>query len=227
NPLEVFTADFNGDGKIDLAVMGKIGGSFRPEILLGNGDGTFQSPSGTIGDSVGLVVGDFNGDGIPDLASSESFGGRPAQILLGNGDGSFRPGGIALVSGQLVAADFNLDGNLDLADPYQLAFGNGDGTFRRPIEYGNFDNDRVATGDFNGDGIPDLAGAAFGTLLTTYQGNGDGTFRKGEITTNLFVNSMTCGDLNGDGISDLITIESQNLSVYLGTLNGGIGTPTS
>ncbi len=90
--------DFNGDGKTDLVT--------RYTVLLGNGDGTFQSPI-PISDLgyIPVVVADFNGDGKADLATQSG-------VLLGNGDGSFQPA-IGLALGYLwamVAGDFNGDG---------------------------------------------------------------------------------------------------------------------
>src|SRR4029077_4752748 len=90
-PAAVAVGDFNGDGKLDLAVTNK--GDKTVSILLGNGDGTFQSqttvPTGLAPDAV--VTGDFNGDGKPDLAVA-NFTDGTISILLGNGDGTFTAG---------------------------------------------------------------------------------------------------------------------------------------
>ena len=89
----VALADFNGDGKPDLAVaiLEAVGAPKQLTILLGNGDGTFQSPlnSPTSDFPVALAAGDFNGDGKLDVAVSDFSGG--IDILLGNGDGTFKP----------------------------------------------------------------------------------------------------------------------------------------
>jgi hypothetical protein len=123
----VATADFNGDGKVDLAVV--YTGSFASTgetaggvaILLGNGDGTFQKavsyPAGV--NALHVAIADLNGDGKLDLAVSADTGNN-VTILLGNGDGTFRTGStISAESGQnpaaVIAADFNGDGHLDLA----------------------------------------------------------------------------------------------------------------
>src|SRR5205807_1251461 len=99
-------ADLNGDGRIDLI-------SLAGEVLLGNGDGTFQAPKplGPIGVS---VVADVNSDGRPDLIgeqeNSES-GPEGAVVLLGNGDGTFQAP--RLISNPLfvrAATDINGDG---------------------------------------------------------------------------------------------------------------------
>jgi hypothetical protein len=140
NPGPIITADFNGDGKVDLAVS-----NFTPSdpsstlgsvnVLLGNGDGTFTNAPGspiTVGvDPLGLAAADFNQDGKTDLAVNnygqiEHFGTQTLSILLGNGNGTFAPLGTPIQLGQspndLVTADFNGDGTTDLAIP-ELADG--------------------------------------------------------------------------------------------------------
>jgi hypothetical protein len=117
--FSIAAGDFNGDGKLDLAV-GNPGLMVVP-VLLGNGDGTFQAPvnygSGT-GNFVSsfLIARDFNGDGNLDLATC---GGGKVSILLGNGNGTFQSHVDYTVGGPdagwLTADDFNGDGKLDLA----------------------------------------------------------------------------------------------------------------
>ena len=115
----IVTGDFNGDGKLDLAVTDSVGNAVM--ILLGNGDGTFGVPT-TI--PVGnqpyvMVAADFNNDGKLDLAIANYKDGT-ITLLLGNGDGTFTqavgsPYAVGGAPYQLVAADFNGDGKLDLA----------------------------------------------------------------------------------------------------------------
>jgi hypothetical protein len=121
------SGDFNGDGKLDLAVTNDSSGYTGPgqssySILLGNGDGTFQMPVTTElavnTTPTSIQTADFNGDGVLDLAVLGS--GNP-MILLGKGDGTFQtPQSFAFGESALVVGDFNGDGLPDLAGPAVL-----------------------------------------------------------------------------------------------------------
>jgi len=90
SPISVAVADFNGDGKLDLAVATGTG---PLSILLGNGDGTFTAAPAVplaVEEANNVVVADFNGDGKPDIAISLADANE-VQVLLGNGDGTFTP----------------------------------------------------------------------------------------------------------------------------------------
>jgi hypothetical protein len=177
---EIVTADFNGDGKADLAVQSNSPPTYQLLVLLGNGDGTFTS-SATISEansgSNRIAVGDFNGDGKEDLAVT-AYGANKVTILISNGDGTFTASTAASAINALPidirTADFNGDGKLDLAvvnfgeDTARetVLLGNGDGTFTTPaISTGVYAYDALAVGDFNGDGVPDLASTTGGSSL--------------------------------------------------------------
>ena len=115
----IVTADFNGDGKLDLAVTDSAGNAVI--ILLGNGDGTFGPPTTIpVGNAPqSIIAADFNNDGKLDLAVVNDGDGT-VTLLLGNGDGTFTPASgspyaVGLGAFQIAAADFNGDGKLDLA----------------------------------------------------------------------------------------------------------------
>jgi hypothetical protein len=170
-PNSLTAGDFNGDGKLDLAVMcSNQGGSTSIlDVLLGNGDGTFQPPTSYAVGTVygqGIVAADFRGNGILDLAEGNS----PLNnigVLLGNGDGTFQaPMYYAVGSGplQLATADFNGDGKPDLAvtdgggNSVSVLLGNGDGTFQPAVSFAVGPTPTgIAVGNFIGGGKPDLA----------------------------------------------------------------------
>ena len=196
-PSGIAVGDFNGDGIPDLAMVNPVccgGLATTVSILLGNGDGTFTTKS-TLGVGLGasgIAAADFNGDGVPDLAVTNTSDGT-VSILLGNGDGIFTvttsPHFLYGIS-SLMVADFNGDGIEDLVatssleENLAILLGNGDGTFTRKStpSVGYFGNPQsAAVGDFNGDGIPDLAVVNYtnGYPESTFiilLGNGDGTF---------------------------------------------------
>jgi uncharacterized repeat protein (TIGR01451 family) len=230
-PAGVVVADFNGDGKPDIAVANN--GSGNISILLGNGNGTFRAAvdfDAGIAFPFSVAVDDFNGDGKLDLAvfqprDPNTLAAAALSVLLGNGDGSFRaPQTMTLTSSatRMTVADFNLDGKPDLAlqelDPntnnwgVDIFLGNGDGTFQPPRNTLTRALLFVVA-DFNGDGKPDLAvpfGGGVGILL----GNGDGTFQAALAPTvddGFVVQNVQAGDINGDGKVDLV-IESDSTS---------------
>jgi hypothetical protein len=246
SPFAVAVADFNGDGKLDLAVANGPG---SVSILLGNGKGTFRpKASYRVGDDAfSLVVADFNGDGRPDLAVGSSASGT-LTILLGNGDGTFQPAmqhpaGVAPVVG-----DFNGDGKPDLAvdargdQGVSILLGNGDGTFQPAVTYPvGGAADSMAVGDFNGDGKADLAvlvsPSSDAPMLSILLGNGDGTFQPAVdfATAPPGPSSVAAGDFNGDGKADLALTTYGSISILLsngdGTfqpaVNYAVGSPES
>lgn len=182
-------ADFNKDGKLDLATsegFGSLGAPVglcqsvapRVPVLTGNGANVFTLQGClTVGERPGGVAsGDFNGDGNPDLAvvnSSRYSSGavsRNAHILLGQGNGDFTAQAPFLADhgDDVITTDFNGDAKLDLAiageSGVQLYRGNGDGSFALHLTLPGMHAFRLAAGDLNGDGVPDFA--AVGSLPT-------------------------------------------------------------
>jgi len=224
------SADFNGDGNDDYAVeIGAYGNDAvgRIAILLGDGIGNFGAPSYLTAatappDSnqsvsiIGMTLADLDGDGKLDIAASVSIGGGLSGTLVlfkGHGDGTFAsPTTVASdVVGELVAADFNGDGKLDLAcgDGHVL-FGNGAGGFDLQPDT-RFDYGSLAAADFDNDGHVDLAivaQAGDGSLIHVWHGDGSGHFARVDpgYGTGYGTGSadLIATDLDGDGNTDLV-----------------------
>jgi len=238
-PDAIVAGDFNGDGKVDLAIADQVGGTVT--ILLGNGDGTFNlSGSTVVGPSpYAMVAGDFNGDGILDLVVP-LFGYNAVTIMQGKGDGTFvQAGSLGTGSGPIsvAAADFNGDGLLDLAiadknsNSITILLNQGNWVFTTAASPATGTTPiSIATADFNGDGIPDLAVANLGNAsVTILLGKGDGTFTPAASLSSVYgPTAIAVGDFNGDGKVDLaVTNEGdgatgsmQTVSIFLGNGDG-------
>lgn len=241
----VAIADLNGDGDLDLAVANS--NVDEVSILLGVGDGTFGAadnyPAGVYPQSV--TTGDFDGDGKTDLVvadGGDGSSGDGVSFLAGNGDGTFDSdvlfeAGLSPIA--VTAADFDADGNLDVAvangfgsTDISVLLGDGAGVFGAHLEYeaGNTPI-AIAAADLNGDGDVDLAVANyFGDTddVSVFLGNGDGTFQA-DVTygADSGASAIAAALLNGDGAVDLVVANqfTANASVLLGTPSSGDSTP--
>jgi hypothetical protein len=170
DPAWMLTADLNLDGKLDLVTANA--GDDNISVLLGKGDGTFQSATNYVltggANPYQVAVGDFNHDGKPDLAVAD-FNTNTISILMGNGDGTFQPHVEYPTTSfpfGIVVGDFNGDGALDLAVTDLPAtnancFVSGSecpGTFQPHVDYPvGLSPVGLAEADLNGDGGADLA----------------------------------------------------------------------
>ncbi|MCE9537649.1 MAG: FG-GAP-like repeat-containing protein, partial [Bacteroidetes bacterium] len=238
DPSSVISGDFNGDGKVDLAVSNAT--SNNVSVLLGTGTGSFGTatnfPTGNQPSSV--TSADFNEDGIADLAVTNN-GSNNVSLLLGIGSGSFSAATNFMVGTNpysIISHDFNGDGKTDLAvansgsNTLSILSGTGTGSFNSADNFTVFQNYSVTCADFDEDGKVDLALATASSNLsvllncTVFCTGNFGT------TTNFSVGavpySVTNADFNSDGKIDLVLANggSDNVSVLLGTGTGGFGT---
>jgi uncharacterized protein (TIGR03437 family) len=243
--------DFNGDGKLDIAAIG-VGGLF---ILLGDGRGGFTiassfnvTPSSSNIPVSAIGAADFNRDGKLDLVFINEINADYTEeltVLLGDGKGNFTPapGGFQNTGGleeQLTIADFNGDGNPDVAvtllltDQVIVLLGDGTGGLspspQGPLATG-LTPIGIVHGDFNGDGKIDLAVAnSAASSVTILLGDGTGAFTRvpdsaiGGGTPEW----LAVGDIDGDGILDLAVADGYTDSaiVLLGDGNGGFRIPS-
>jgi hypothetical protein len=252
-PQIVSTTDLNGDGKADLLViMPSYSDASRYtsqlELFLGNGDGTFKAPT-TIttapnpnvngGPNIPVVVADFNNDGKLDIACLGETSQNQAQlaISLGNGDGTFAAptilnigGSYAIGTSGISAADFNGDGNVDLAlldtqDVSGIYYGKGDGTFTSVPANGNsYPKDLInlnafgvaIAGDFNHDGKPDIL--AGNVVLLNIYGSAPSTNPPAPTTTALTASSATITAGGSVTFTTTVTGASGSMAVPTGTV---------
>lgn len=250
-PYAVISGNFNGDANIDLAVANS--GDDTVSILLGNGNGTFTEATGSpfsVGKTpYALTSGDLDGDGLVDIAVANLKSGT-VSILIGNGTGTFLEAtGSPFPAGSepaaIVAGDFNTDevdefdvpivkDELAVADSSGaavliLSLTNSGGTYTmtEPKTYKYKVNKTplaLVTGDFNGDGMPDLAVAnANSKNISILIGMGTNLMaNKVDYTVDEFPVSLTTADLNGDGKLDLAAthLSDNTVSVLYGNSDG-------
>jgi hypothetical protein len=239
-PISVAAADFNGDGNLDLAVSFALSSSIQ--VLLGNGDGTFQPPValgipglGQFPVVIQVTAVDLNYDHKPDLAAATSNG---VAIFLNDGAGNFTLQGNAF-PGQIiqnfVVADFNHDqrpdlaataisGSPDITGTVLLSLGNGDGTFQSPVSLplSTHVPAGIAAADLNGDGLVDLIVSDFGSVNLMALANGaitialqrpDGTFLPSATLPGIIhPGPVMVADFNGDGNPDIATLSGSGPS---------------
>jgi hypothetical protein len=238
------TGDFNRDGKLDLVAVGDRYILTFPGDGLG-GLGQEQSLFFSTAQFSSVAVADFNHDNNPDIVVTSVGISNMWLILLGNGNGGFSNSTSQLFTGYLpqdtAVGDFNRDGNVDIAvanyggaslqPAVQVMFGNGaGGVTGNPLTYpvANGQPRTVDAGDFNGDGIADLAVAKYSTAppgqIALMFGSGTGTFSgDSSFATGNGPAFIGHQDFNLDRGLDLVltNYNADGLTIHLGNqLNG-------
>jgi autotransporter-associated beta strand protein len=235
HPVSVAIADFNGDGKPDLAVADEY--AYQVSVLLGNGDGTFSAAEnwGAEQKPSSIVAADFNEDGNADLAVTNS-GGSTVSVLLGNGDGTFqdtrdfaagvKPSALAVADVDNVAQPSLIVSN-PTTNSVSVLLGNGDGTFLGPRFYsaGGLFPDDIAVGELNGDGQPDIITTNSTTSdVSVLLNTSAPLFLKPQtLIADAAPDSAALADLNQDGLPDLVVANygTNDVTVMQGDGTGG------
>jgi hypothetical protein len=189
-------------------------------ILLSQGDGTFKAnfiynlAYGFVPD---VAVADFNHDGLLDLAVTTQ---NELLVFLGKGDGTFEiPApytNTALFTNSVAVGEFNGDGKPDIvvgtAGGVLFYAGNGDGTFQPPLNTPTSLNlITITAGDFDDDGLLDLATQGPNLSDSILLGNGDGTFQAAiPFEASYYPRAYTVGELNGDDALDFVQFSTSN-----------------
>src|SRR5258708_6453468 len=242
SPSAIVTGDFNHDGILDVATT-NTGVTTRPDhsviVLLGKKGGGFQaSKKFNVGTApVALVATDLNNDGALDLVVADQ--GFPTNngnvwVLLGDGQGNFSTP-VKFTAGvfpiQIFAADFNNDGNMDIAvtnfgsnanppgfNSISIMLGDGKGNLAAPtnISFPALSGLGLQVADFDGDGILDLLVSQSGAGTVSFlKGKGTGGFQAAKTVASLIIDGgMAVGDFNHDNIPDFVIVTQTASSIF-------------
>lgn len=248
NPIAVATGDMDNDGDQDVVVASVDDNQL--EIYLNDGTGSLTA--GPTQDALGLdnklyvqrlSAADFNGDGFDDVVLGYYDNDGKINVFINDGTGGLLPGTEYIVAedgyADLVAtADFNNDGNMDITTgnwyrSVSVLLGDGSGTFPSINEYGmtalqfSSGTSSIATGDFTGDGLPDIAVSANPLQAAFLTNNGDGTFAISQQSPSsppgagTIARGAVLRDIDSDGSLDFVTATAEDQIVAW--INDGTG----
>jgi hypothetical protein len=234
NPEQVISADFDGDGKPDLAAVNSLSNSVS--ILKNNGNGTFAAAVNYAVTShpTSLCAIDVDADGFPDLAVA-NYSSASISILMNLTNGTFDVAvdySVGIQPTSICAADFDGDVKIDLAvansgsGNISVLINLNNSKFPTAVNYTTGTTpSSICTADFNADGKPDLAVANAGdNNVSTLINNGNGTFAAAvNHAAGATPVSVFAKDVDGNGSPDLAVANSgaNTLSVLK---NNGTGT---
>jgi hypothetical protein len=229
-------ADYDRDGDLDLAITGKVTEYGTTKIYQNDGEGNFSDSGIEMIDvyNSSLAWGDYDNDGDLDLVVIGARMGAPgivAKIYENKGNGTFEDSGIIdltpVASGSVAWADYDNDGDLDLAlsgekgvadyicKIYKNDYRNSPANpFSIAVHLTGVMNSSLAWGDYNNDGYLDIAicgESAGGYVSEIWKNNGDGTFTLAQsLTTGVSSSSLAWGDYDNDGDLDLAVVGLTN-----------------
>ena len=233
--------DFNNDGKLDLVSADGQGPAFS--VMLGNGDGTFQTgnviylPTGSAAPEY-VAVGDVNHDGNQDVLVRTAATPSIVYVYLGNGKGGFSLAGSYATGNSVYGnyhgfalADLRGIGKLDIVatnrddNTVSVLLGNGDGTFKPQVSYPTGTSTApvdLAVADFNKDGHLDLVTVDSVAGISILLGDGHGAFQAPTFYAGGFsgASGIAVGDLKGDGNLDVVIASWDGATVFLGSGSG-------
>lgn len=230
SPFDLVLADFNGDGRRDIATPNN--GSGNVSVLLANAMGSFNPPIGFAAGATptGIVAPDLNLDGRPDIVvSNQSL--NTLSVLFNSGTGTFgAPITTSTGTGPsgLATGDFNRDGRPDVAaaalnnGTLATHFGSPMGLLPGPAAMVGAGPRRVAVGDANNDMILDyfVANSMGAPVATFVPGTAGGFGAPVTIPTGTPSMDVAVGEFNGDGRLDLAVVNGQDVRIFLGTPAG-------
>ena len=238
-PSAIAHADFNGDGRIDLATVDSgQSPQYTVSVLLGNGDGTFASavgyPVGNGTRPVAIAAGDVTGDGRLDIVTANYYS-MDVALLAGSGTGTFATPAVfatGITPVGIATADLNEDGVLDVivggsspAGGIVVMLGTSAG-LSAPTTYpsGGF---AVSTADFDEDGALDVVvGAEMAGAFEVFRGNRDGTLQPATVvSTSYALRALAIADLDSDGHADIVGAGLSTAPI-LGNGDGTFRAPT-
>jgi hypothetical protein len=235
NPGQIVFADFNRDGRTDMAVgPGPVSVGSTIDVFFGSGAGTFSKPLAVadLNGITSLAVGDVNGDGVPDLVVGDSN----VTVYLGKGNGGFEAGQVSEIGSvalSITLSPLRKPGLLDIVtsnvytDSVSVLLNQGSGAFHEDVHFPVANSTGIPiVADFNGDGLDDFAEmTSTGISVYLNTGNLKAPFTLSATLTAALSYAMEA-DINGDGLPDLVVaLTDGDVEIFPGLGNGQFGTP--